>query len=201
MAMGFLEAVVVVYLRRVYFPGGFRFPLVAPADALSRVEIAREAATLMMILSVAMLAGKRGWDRFAAFMYIFGLWDIAYYAGLRATIGWPESLGTWDILFLIPAPWVAPVWAPAFISLLLVAGALAVWHLQARGLEPRIGKRAWAALIGSGMLVIGSFLFDSAAALTGNSPGGFAWPPYVLGTGAALFVASRSFAAGRSTNR
>lgn len=192
-AMGFLEAAVVVYLRRIYYPDGFRFPLVVPIDSLARIEVAREAATLVMILAVALLAGRKGWDRFAAFMYVFGLWDIVYYAGLRITLGWPESLATWDILFLIPAPWVAPIWAPALIALLLMASALAIWRLLEQGAVPRVGIGTWAVLVVSGLFVIASFLADAEAARTGRMPGGFAWPPFLLGVCAALAVALRAY--------
>ena len=200
-AMGYLEAVVVIYLRRVYFGDSFQLPLVTPADVLSSVEFVRETATLVMIFSVAMLAGGNAWSRFAAFMFVFGLWDIVYYVGLWATIGWPQSLGTWDILFLIPIPWVAPVWAPAFIALLLMVSALALWRLESLGRAPRIGWAAWSILVGSGLLVISSFLLDSSAAVLGRPPGGFAWLPYIIGVSGALLVGTRSYVVSRAGDR
>lgn len=199
-AMGYLEAAVVVYLRHIYYPSGFTFPIVAPIGSLARIELAREAATILMILAVSWLSGKRAWDRFAAFMYVFGLWDIAYYLGLRITLGWPESLATWDLLFLIPAPWIAPIWAPALIAVLLMASAMGIWHLARRGAEPRIGFRGWSVLIGAGLLVIWSFLLDADSARTGRMPRAFAWPLYSAGVVAALTVAARTYAvAARST--
>src|SRR5262245_43067523 len=103
--MGWLEAAVVVYLRALYYPGGFEFPLAPMPGATLVVEIGREVATLAMILAVAVVAGTSAWDRFLNFAYVFGIWDLVYYAGLRAALGWPQTLTTPDILFLIPLPW------------------------------------------------------------------------------------------------
>ena len=105
-AMALLEAAVVTYLRvfldRVdpYQPN----PLPVPAW-LMHVEIARETATLIMLLSVAWLAGPIWRARFGYFLIAFGIWDIFYYAFLAPLSGWPRSLLDWDVLFLIPLPW------------------------------------------------------------------------------------------------
>ena len=93
-AMGFLEAAVVVYLRELYYPDGFRFPFVPLPERILWTELARELTTLIMLLAVAMLAGKNRLDRFFVFGFLFGVWDIVYYVGLRLFLGWPESLFT-----------------------------------------------------------------------------------------------------------
>ena len=80
------------------------------------IEIGREAATLIMLLGVAMLAGADRWERFLAFCLSFGVWDIFYYAWLWIFVRWPASLFTWDLLFLIPVPWIGPVLAPVLVS-------------------------------------------------------------------------------------
>ncbi|MDM7913877.1 MAG: hypothetical protein QUU85_01235, partial [Candidatus Eisenbacteria bacterium] len=105
-AMGVLEAAVVVYLRRIYYPAGFGLPLVAMDPFVLRVEIAREAATIVMIACVALLAAPQPWSRLMAFLVVFGAWDLAYYAGLKLWLGWPARLFEPDILFLIPKVWV-----------------------------------------------------------------------------------------------
>jgi hypothetical protein len=123
-AMAVVEAMVVSYLRRlfalqysaVYAPGRFVFP-----HAYLRHEQVREAATIVMLLAVAFLAGRGLLQKLAYFLLGFGLWDIGYYAVLRIMLGWPASLGTRDLLFLMPHQWWAPVWEP-----LLVSGALVV---------------------------------------------------------------------------
>lgn len=126
-AFGFVEAAVVVYLRAIIglFPGRGGALDYAPAlenipQDLLDVEVVREAATIVMLASIALLAAPRARERWAMFLYIFALWDLAYYAGLRAITGWPPSLFTDDILFLIPVPWLSDVWYPVLVSSLTV---------------------------------------------------------------------------------
>ena len=100
-AMGFAEAAVVVYLRAIYYPEGFSFPLKILTDYKIMIEVLREIATLFMLLSVAFFAGRKFWERFAYFILPFGIWDIFYYIWLKVLIDWPSSMFDWDILFLI----------------------------------------------------------------------------------------------------
>src|SRR5438552_17420475 len=114
--MGVLEGAVVVYLRRLYFHGGFQFPLRFVDTDIAVIEVIREAATLVMLGAVGVLAGRNRGERFALFLYAFGIWDLVYYAFLKLAIGWPESFLTWDILFLLPVPCVGPVITPCLIA-------------------------------------------------------------------------------------
>jgi hypothetical protein len=156
-AFGFVEAAVVVYLRAAVglLPGytgtlsdlrhssqGYeqvtsvsQFP-----QSLLTIEVYREAATLVMLVSLAMLAASRTSARWLAFLWVFALWDIAYYAGLWATVRWPASLTDLDVLFLIPVPWVAQVWFPLLVSLLTV---LAI-ALSSTGKPAATGKKGGA---------------------------------------------------------
>lgn len=119
-AMAYVESAVVVYLRAIYYPQGFAFPLAPMPPDMVAIEIGREAATLVMLLGVGMLAGTGRWDRFLTFCVSFGVWDLFYYAWLWILLGWPPSLFTWDVLFLIPVPWIGPVLAPVVVSIALV---------------------------------------------------------------------------------
>ena len=93
--------------------------------SLFNVEIGREAATMIMLISVALLTVSAARERWAMFLWAFAIWDIFYYVGLRATVGWPSSLLTPDVLFLIPVPWFSQVWFPILVSALtMVAIAL-----------------------------------------------------------------------------
>jgi hypothetical protein len=107
-SMGFLESSVVVYIREIYYPGGFDFPIVTMDKTLAITELLREAATMFMLLSAGIIAGRNTAERFAWFIYCFAVWDIFYYVFLYALLGWPESLLTWDILFIIPVVWDRP---------------------------------------------------------------------------------------------
>lgn len=136
-AFGFVEAAVVVYLRAALgllprYTGSLSklqhaSPGYQQAASLSQfpqslltIEMYREAATMVMLVGMALLAASQTSSRWAAFLWVFALWDIAYYAGLWATIRWPASLTDLDVLFLIPVPWVAQVWFPLLVSMLTV---------------------------------------------------------------------------------
>lgn len=123
-AMGFLEAIVVVYIRELYYPEGFSFPLKALPPWLIGIEWIREITTLLMLGSVAWISGKSFLKRLGNFLFLFGIWDIFYYVALKLFLDWPETLLTWDILFLIPVTWVGPVLAPVVCSLLMILMAL-----------------------------------------------------------------------------
>ena len=120
-AMGFLEAAVVIYLRELFYPNGFDFPLRGFLNpSILGVEWIREFATVVMLAAIAVLAGKKFYERFAYFLYAFAIWDIFYYISLKATLDWPSSFLTWDLLFLIPWPWIGPVLTPVLWSILFI---------------------------------------------------------------------------------
>jgi len=145
-SFGFVEAVVVVYLRGAALAGlaptnGTAAPLQdSPStyqqavwflaqipDRLRTIEVCREAATMLMLASVALLAAPGAKERWAAFLWIFAGWDITYYLGLWTTLRWPASLYDYDVLFLIPVPWFAQVWFPGVVSAAaMLAVALAI---------------------------------------------------------------------------
>lgn len=132
-AFGFVEAAVVDYLRG-NIPELIRQAAVisAPNDSylqkfpqtLLHIETIREAATMVMLVSVALLAAPRARERWAIFLWCFALWDATYYLGLWATIHWPTSLRNLDVLFLIPQPWYAEVWYPFLVCGLSVAAVI-----------------------------------------------------------------------------
>jgi hypothetical protein len=130
-AMGWLEAVVGVYLRAILgIAHGDSLPNTdlgmrrfAESHLLLRVEQSREAATLIMLAAVGWLAAGRLAGRLGGFLLVFGLWDISYYVALRILVGWPRSLFDMDLLFLLPTHpwWYQPVWAPVLISCGMIA--------------------------------------------------------------------------------
>ena len=116
-AFGHLEGVVVYYLRLVLTSN---LPLQNWTNSLLFVEQTREAATIVMLVVFAWLIGKTNWEKLAIFLWTFAIWDLFYYLSLYIMLGWPSSLSTTDVLFLIPVPWVAPVWAPIAIMILFL---------------------------------------------------------------------------------
>jgi hypothetical protein len=123
LAMAFVEAACVVSLKRLYFPEGWHAPFhPIPPEGL-RLEQWREIATLVMIAAVALAGRPRARIAVARGLWVFGVWDLAYYGFLRALTGFPRSLADFDLVFLVPRPWIAPVWAAvaASAACLLVA--------------------------------------------------------------------------------
>lgn len=159
-AMGFLEAAVVVYLRELYYPNGFAFPLVVLTPEVGLVEILREAATLIMLVSLAALVGNNLSQRIACFLIAFAVWDIFYYVFLKVTLDWPASLLTWDILFLIPAPWVGPVLSPLISCVTMLGFAALILRLDERGARVSLHWIQWALITAGSTVTIISWLWD-----------------------------------------
>jgi hypothetical protein len=155
-AMGLLEAIVVVYLREIYYPEGFAFPLKAMKPGLLSTEILRELATLIMLITVGLLTGRNGTTRFAWFIFAFAVWDIFYYVFLKALLNWPESLLTWDILFLIPVTWVGPVLAPLINSITMIGLSLILIRGSNR-ISLKVKNYEWMLLIIGSIIVILSY--------------------------------------------
>lgn len=198
-AFGFVEASVVVYLRALYYPEGFVFPLELPPGTIYRVELVRELCTLLMILAPAMLASAKPWARFGAFAVVFGVWDLVYYLGLWAVLGWPESLMTWDILFLLPRIWAGPVLSAALIAVSLVVAGGLILHRVENGVRPRTRWWVWGlAAMSLGLLLV-AFMANHQTVALGAMPDSFPWPLYGAGVilGWAGFVAA--FCSGEDT--
>jgi hypothetical protein len=191
-AMAYLESAVVVYLQLALDARvGEIFPLkpAVGASDLAVIEVGREAVTIVMIAAVGILAGRTGLERLAWSSVVFGAWDIAYYGWLYVFAGWPPSLATTDLLFLIPLPWAGPVWSPIAVSVALVGFGLAAAR-QLR-LGRRLVLRPWHALagIGGGLLVIVSYTLDGGRLLDGGLPGAYPWPVFAAGMLAAVVAA------------
>jgi len=183
-AMAFLESAVVVYLQRALgIDPQALFPVQEPTlvGDLAFIEVGREAATLVMLGTVGWLAGRSGLERLAWTAVAFGVWDILYYGWLWVFIGWPPSLGTWDLLFLIPVPWTGPVWAPMAISLALVGFGLAAARRLRAGRAVRAGRAQVAAGVAGGLVVIAAFCWNAPLVLDGGIPTDFPWPVFAVG--------------------
>lgn len=157
-----IEATVVVYLREIFHPDGFDFPLTVFGQGpqwkrFLLIEIGREAATLVLILTACWLAGRNRQQRFAYFLSIFAVWDIFYYVWLKVLIDWPATIMDWDILFLIPVTWASPVLYPVLISIVLLVWAVIIIYRDScsRPLRPTLPD--WIAFVVSGLIIIISF--------------------------------------------
>jgi len=192
-AMAYLESAVVVYLQLALGGQvGAIFPLRPAIETgdLVAIEVGREAATLVMIAAVGMLAGRTWVERLAWSAVVFGAWDIGYYAWLNVFSGWPPSLGTTDLLFLIPVPWVGPVWSPVVVSLALVGVGLAAAGTLRSGRRLALSRRHWVAGLAGGILVVLSWTIDAGRLIGGGLPGWYTWPLFAAGMLLALAAAA-----------
>ena len=189
-AMGYLETSVVVYLRKIYYPDGFGFPLNPIGNDIVITELSREAATMVMLAGIAVLAGKNAVQRFAFFIYSFAVWDIFYYLFLYVLLGWPRSLMTWDILFLIPVPWVGPVLSPLVITMQMILFAGILVYFDTKGIKARVNLKEWLLFITGSLIVIASWTWDYCSYLISSNPDGSIWS---FSSEEALFEASQKF--------
>lgn len=209
-AMGALEGIVVIYLRALYYPGGFAFPLAPMPQAIYVAELVREACTLLMLGGLAALATTGFLRRFAVFLWSFIIWDVAYYVALKVALNWPESWLTWDILFLIPMPWVGPVLSPLLYCTAMAAMGWGAWRLADTGDSFRAMDVVW--ISASVFLVLWAFMEEPmrllvstvagepdrslhpalvTAAFQAYVPGCFNWPVFCAGLFAGYVAAWR----------
>jgi hypothetical protein len=166
-AFAWVESAVVVYLRKIYFDGVFKFPLVIVweegkhiIDPLIQIEFGREIATIIMLVAIGYVTGKSKLQRFCFFMIAFGIWDIFYYLWLYVMVGWPGSLLTWDLLFYVPLPWVGPVITPVLIAVAMVGAGSLIIYYDEKGYVMRWRWYDMAIEFGCGLLIIVAFCWD-----------------------------------------
>lgn len=181
-AFAFIESAVVIYLRGLYYPDGFIFPLKLITAQHISIEIAREFSTLIVLVALSIIAGKSRWERFAYFCYAFGMWDIFYYIWLKVAVNWPGSIFDWDVLFLIPVPWIGPVIAPVIVSILLITSGLMILSKEKRGEVVKPGVAAWSMAILGVVCILYTFMSNLDAALRFRMPAEYRWDFFVVGT-------------------
>ena len=191
-AMGFFEAAVVVYLRLLYYPDGFHFPLVIIPTNIAVVELGRELSTIVMLWFAATFFADRFRERFIVFIYIFGVWDLFYYIWLKLLLNWPTHWLEWDILFLIPAPWVGPWLAPALVSLGFILVTILLWENPEKFDGPVFSKNVWLVEIICALLILLSFFWETGEVIHGAIPQYYPWRlflfAYILGLGTFLWA-------------
>ncbi len=192
-AFGYIEAAVVVYLRQIFHPAGFHFPLpqfglAATRQRLVIIEIAREAATLILILSACILSGRNRRQRLAYFLTIFAVWDIFYYVWLKVTLDWPASIMDWDILFLIPVPWASPVLAPVLVSLVMLLFAVMILYRDYLGQTIRASLWDRLGFSLAGLVIIISFCIPGLHISRPDYACYFSWPLFFAGLFGAVAI-------------
>ncbi len=205
LAFGYVEAAVVTYLRALYAPVRAHFyPAVASSElfplltlnqlrtlgpehtARLSTELGRELATLLMLAGVALTAARNIREWVAGFVVCFGAWDIAFYAFLKLLINWPASLLTWDILFLVPVPWVGPVLAPILVSISMIFAGLFVLWREHNSRPVSITGTHWTLITLGGLLVLTAFIYDFRNTASGGNPNAFHWGLFFVGEAVGL---------------
>jgi hypothetical protein len=187
-AMAWVEAAAVYYLRtmvnRIEPHQVEPLPLIGN---LGRAELVREAATLIMLLCVGLVAGRSWRSRLGFAAVAFGFWDTSYYVFLKLLCGWPHSLLDWDILFLLPLPWWGPVLAPVLISLLMIFWGTLASSTEAAPNDERPPWKSWLLNAAGVMLALYVFMADALRVASQGSeavrnvlPQWFNWPLFIL---------------------
>ena len=83
-----------------------------------------------MLVLIAYLVGVTWIERGVFFLWTFAFWDLFYYLSLYILIKWPPTFKTIDVLFLIPVPWIAPVWFPIGVSSVTIIAIALLYLLQ-----------------------------------------------------------------------
>lgn len=189
-AFGYIEASVVVYLREIYYPEGFTFPVLIIQDHIMLTEVIREAVTLLIIWATVCLSYQKLQSRIAAYVVLFGIWDIFYYIFLKLLLNWPEKFNTWDILFLIPAPWVGPVWAPVLVSIGFIYAGLSILIRNHQNHFLHFDKTFILLEISAALLIVISFIIPGSSVIEQSLPTHFPWYLFLLGfiTGISVFL-------------
>lgn len=191
-AFAYIESSVVVYLRAIFYPGGFVFPIadfsqMAGAMPFLLTEMGREAATLVIILTSALLIGKDARSRWAWFLIVFAVWDIFYYVWLKVLLNWPASILDWDILFLMPAVWAGPVLAPVITSCVMLWIA---WVLLGER-EFRLSCRRIGGLILCVILIVVCFCVAGVRITEADYAAYFSWPIFLALHAAVIVLIAR----------
>ncbi len=192
-AFAYIEAAVVVYLRTIFYPDGFIFPLTDFGTSvlwnrLLLTEVGRETATIVLVFSSAWLFGRDLQQRFALFLTIFAIWDIFYYLWLKVLINWPCSVMDWDVLFLVPITWASPVLAPVLISIVLLLFAVIMLYRYSCIRPLKVTLLEWLGFILAALVVVVSFCIAGLHITEPDFRLHFYWPLFGLGSVSAIVL-------------
>ncbi len=185
-AFAYIEAVVVVYLREIFYPCGFTFPLAefggnALWKRLLLTEVGREAATLVLIFTGSILFGRNRYQRVAYFLTIFAVWDIFYYVWLKVLLGWPASIMDWDILFLMPQVWASSVLAPVLISVVMLVFTVIILYRDHSSKPIKVTLPDKIGFVIAGLIVVVSLCTAGPYIMEADFRSHFYWPLFAAG--------------------
>ena len=200
-AMAYLESAVVVYLRAMYGIEDLLRDTPLLADPYTIIEIGREAATLVMLIIIGLIAGNTWQKKIGYFVFAFGVWDIFYYVWLFLFIQWPKSLFEWDILFLIPLPWWGPVISPIIISIFLIS----ISYLLIIDFKLKIKTFDWVVFCLSIIIILYTFMEDSIKTILSGGininevrPSNFNWILFLIAYISMIITSIKAFYSGKN---
>lgn len=200
-AMGILEAICVVYIRKIIFPPDGNIANIAITDFNFTIEAIREAMTIIMLGTMSILAAYNFRTRLAMFFLAFGIWDILYYVGLSVLLNWPTSIMNWDTLFLIPIAWYSPVIVPVIISLYFIGGGIFIILHEGNGIKLKFNFIVILLQFLAFVVWFYSFIKDSAMiSETGYANAEYSWLFLVLGLLLGVGSLSISYLYGQNIN-
>jgi hypothetical protein len=113
-----------------------------------------------MLIMIGVISGKNFREKFSYFLFTFAIWDIFYYVWLKILLNWPSSLFTWDILFLIPVPWIGPVLSPIICSLTMILISMTIINLEENGYKVKIKLYEWLLVFSGAFIILYTFIYD-----------------------------------------
>ena len=191
-AFAFIETSVVIYLRTIYYPDGFSFPLHDISNFHYTIELIREFSTIILLFIIALILGKNILEKNLYFLFLFGLWDIFYYLFLKLTLNWPTSLLTWDILFLIPITWASPVLVPIIIAITMVFISGYTHYLLSKKIKIKISYLDLAILLIALFILFISFILPFSYISKRIIPEIYHWELLIIGELLILFIFIKS---------
>lgn len=125
-AMAYIDALASFYVRGMIQAGheGAEFATGAVQEMPQRIislELTRQAAFVLVLLTVAIVAGRNGLQQAGSFIFCVGAWIVLRYIAIRALTDWPASLVELDAVIFLPEPLYAPIWMTLILGLALGA--------------------------------------------------------------------------------
>ncbi len=192
-AIAYMESAIVVYLRALYYPHGFSFPMKQIPMNMALIEIGREAMTIIIIWMISLIPFRAFKKQIALFMYIFGIWDIFYYFWLKVFINWPVHILNWDILFLIPVPWIGPCLSPVLVSAGLILAALFILKYPGCFGKRLLNTWEWTVEIICAGIILATYVYQAGSVLKGEVPVYYPWWLFLMGFIGGLLIFFRHF--------
>jgi hypothetical protein len=107
---------------------------------------------------------------------------------LKVFINWPAEWLEWDVLYLIPVPWISPWEAPVIVSIGFIVTSYFVLKHPERFAERIFNKLEWTLEIFSAGLILWSFFWQTNNVLNGKIPDYYPWWIFIIGMALGILI-------------